>query len=187
MTNVGLVMRSRMIISTGRGWHLLLAVALLVVAVQTVAVTGAHFTAGTRNPGNLFAVGKVDLSNDREGVVIVNAPSLRPGESSAATTLTLTNNGDYTGPVIVAVGGITDTPASAAFSQIVRLVIIDASGGATVYNGPLASLGTLSLTTLAPAQVHAYQFSLTFAAGDGSPSLQGVATSARLTFTLGTT
>jgi hypothetical protein len=187
MTNVTLVTRSRMIIFNASLWQVLLAVALLTVAVQTVATSSAQFVASTRNPGNLFSVGKVDLSNDREGAVFLNAPSLRPGESSAATTLTLTNNGDYTGPVTVVVGSIVDTPASGAFSQIVRLVIVDGSGGATLYNGPLASLGTLSLATLAPGQAHSYDFSLTFGSSDGTPSLQGVATSAALTFTLRTT
>jgi hypothetical protein len=187
MTNVTLAMRSRTIISNLSLWRVLLAAALLTIAVQTVATSSAQFVADTRNPGNLFAVGKVDLSNDREGLVFLNATALRPGESSAATTLTLTNNGDYTGPVTVAVGSIVDTPASAAFSRIVHLVVVDGSGGATLYNGPLGSLGTLSLATLAPGQMHAYIFSLTFAASDGAPGLQGVTTSAALTFTLRTT
>jgi hypothetical protein len=43
-------------------------------------------------------------------------------------------------------------------------------------------MGTVTLATLSPSQSHTYRLTLSFNTVDGSPSLQGCTTSARLVF-----
>jgi hypothetical protein len=179
--------RIKWIIRTRKAWSLLVVLALLAVVVQTVAFSGASFTGRTTNNAS-FSAGNVKLTNDHDGQIIIDttASPLRPGEASAVVTVTLTNAGDFTGPVTLTRGAVIDTPATPAFSSVVHLVVVDAVGGATLYNNAVGSMGTITLATLAPGASHAYRFNLLFDTPDSNPNLQGHATSVGLLFTLGT-
>jgi hypothetical protein len=115
---------------------LLGALLLLAVAVQSVASTGASLWTRTFDPANLFAAGKVVLGNDKKGALIVDAPYLRPGESSPTATVTLSNGGDVRGAVTVTRDTVADTPTSPSFSSIVRLAIVDDATGRPSTRGP---------------------------------------------------
>lgn len=178
--------RIKVIISTRRAWTLLAVLALLAIVVQTVVFTGASFTASTTN-GSSFSAGNVRLTNDHDGLVIINSTYLRPGESSPVVTVNLTNSGNLTGAVTLSPGAATDTPATPAFSAVVHLVVVDNVSGATLYNGPVTGMGTLTLATLSSGQSHAYRLNLLFGTPDSDPALQGHATSVGLVFTLTST
>jgi hypothetical protein len=177
--------RIKWIIRTRKAWSLLVVLALLAVVVQTVVFSGASFTGRTTNSAS-FSAGNVKLTNDHDGLTIINSTFLRPGEASAVVTVNLTNAGDFTGPVTLSVGSVIDTPATPAFSSVVHLVVVDNVSGTTLYNNAVASMGTITLATLAPGASHAYRFNLLFDTPDSNPNLQGHATSVGLLFTLGT-
>ena len=106
--------RIKVIITTRRAWTLLVVLALLAFVVQSVAFSGASFTAATTNQAS-FTAGTVRLTNDHDGQVIINSTYLRPGESSPVVTVNLTNAGTLTGPLTLSVGSVTDTPGQSRF------------------------------------------------------------------------
>jgi hypothetical protein len=175
--------RIKVIITTRRAWSLLVAVALLAFVVQSVAFSGASFTATTTNQAS-FSAGTIKLTNDHDGQVIINSTYLRPGDSSSVVTVNLTNAGTLAGSLSVSAGSITDTPASPALSSVLNVVVVDNATGTTVYNGPISGLGTLALATLGAGGSHAYRLNLLFDSADANPAVQSCATTVGLLFTL---
>ena len=76
----------------------------------------------------------------------------------------------------------TDTSAASALSHALTFTIDDVSGqgSETLWAGPLASLGTQHLGTLATGQTRNLRFTLTFPESQATPALQGASTSVRL-------
>ena len=73
----------------------LAALATVLVAVGITGASGASFTAQTANPSNTFAAGTLSMSNDKDGVAILSASNMRPGDPATKGEVVIKNNGTW--------------------------------------------------------------------------------------------
>jgi spore coat-associated protein N len=155
----------------------LLVLALLAVALQSLAFSGASFTIARGNPGNAFTAGTLTHVNSKSGAFVVNAADLRPGQSSQGS-LTITGGGDVTGAYTLSKASASDVPASPGLSNTLTLLIEDTTGTATIlFSGTAAAFTTVSLGSIAPGATRQYRFTLAFPVAAATPGLQGASTS----------
>jgi hypothetical protein len=132
----------------------------------------------------MVSSGSMEINNSADGVAILTAEGLLPGESGAGT-VTITNVGESDGDFSMTSSNLVDTPADPAFSSQLTLVITD-EAATEVYNGPIASVGTVDLGTWAPDDTHTYTFTVTFASAAGN-EYQDAQTTLDFTWTAGQT
>lgn len=157
---------------------LIIALVAIVVAAVVVIFSFSLFTSSSANPGNMVASGNMEIANSEEGLAILTVADLLPGES-ANGTVQITNVGDAEGDFTLTASNLADTPATPAFSSVLTLVVTD--GTTEVYNGSLASLGTVDLGTWQPDEQRTYAFAVTFDAAAGN-EFQGAQTTLDLTW-----
>jgi len=150
----------------GRNSRILLAaLVLIVIALFLAALSSGLFTSSSANPGNLATSGIMTQDNDRDGLAILTAERLLPGEEGTGT-VTISNVGDADGNFTLTASNLADVPADPAFSSVLTLTIADEAE--TVYNGPLASFSTADLGTWSAGEEHTYTFTVIFAAASGN-------------------
>ena len=76
-------MLSRLKVLTSQPKLALGALLTLLLAAGAVVGSGADFTASSANPANTFASGTLTIGNAKEGLAILSASNLRPGEARA--------------------------------------------------------------------------------------------------------
>lgn len=141
--------------------RLIIALVVIVIAAVVVTFSFSLFTSSSANPGNMVGTGTIEIENSDEGLAILTVDGLLPGES-AEGTVTITNVGESEGDFSVTGDNLVDTPATPALSSVLTLVITDETA-AEVYNGSIASVGTVDLGTWQPDDTHTYTFTVLFA------------------------
>lgn len=146
--------------------------AALLVAVAVTIGSGAAFTATSANPSNTFAAGTLSILNSKEGLAVLTASGLKPGDA-ATGTVDVENTGSMDGDFTLAKSGIVDSDGANPMSAKLNLVVKDCGdfgsgtptcdgGDPQVYSGTISAMGTIALGTFAAAEKHRYEFAVTF-------------------------
>jgi hypothetical protein len=128
------------------------------------------------------AAGAVQIVNSHEGIAVLGAAALQPGEQVSGT-VSIGNAGTLPGRLALRTGGLTDTagPGGGRLSDALRLSIFDvtdAAQPATLYAGPAAEVPELAAGTVAPGGVRDYRLEATLLTPPGDDNrFQGSALS----------
>jgi spore coat-associated protein N len=166
-------MLSRLQVLTSQPKLALGALVTLLLAAGAVVGSGADFTASSANPANTFASGTLTIGNSKEGVAVLSASNLRPGEAAQTGTVDIENTGSLSGTFTLARGTVTNTDAANPLADKLNITVVDCgsfSGGtaptcgdgddAQKYSGTLANMGTSALGTYAAGAKRRYHFSV---------------------------
>ena len=166
-------MLSRLQVLTSQPKLALGALLTLLLAAGAVVGSGADFTATSANPTNTFASGTLTIGNSKEGVAVLSASNLRPGEAAQTGTVDIENTGSLSGAFTLTRGTLTNTDGANPLAAKLNIVVTDCgtfSGGTAPtcgdvddsqkYSGTLAAMGTSALGSYAPAAKHRYRFSV---------------------------
>lgn len=162
--------QQRLIRRRRRMWLLLaLPVAILAISASAVVGSGAAFTSASANPANVFTAGNLSHSNSKTGSAILTASLMKPGDTTQGT-VTIANDGTLAGTFSITTSNLADTPGpnGGNLSGVLKLKIIDQTTSATLFDGALNNVGTLSAGTFAASASHTYQFTVTWPDG-GTP------------------
>lgn len=166
-----------------------LVVYLALAAIAAIAAAAARHDEPTRDTVIAEVGGAFSLANSREGMPIFTATNIGPGDS-AKGTVEIANEGDEAAAVTLAKRDLTDVPGAGGGELSRRLSLKIADESSVIYAGPLATMPSLPLGTLAPGASHRYEFVATFP--DGGPSnaatentVQGSSTSVTYSWTGG--
>src|SRR5215211_6468059 len=118
------------------------ALSALIAAVAVAVGSSASFTASSANPSNTFAAGTLSILNSKEGLAVLTASGMKPGDS-ATGTVDVQNTGSLSGAFS------SGTPTCDA-------------GDPQKYSGTIAAMGSTALGTFAANEKHRYQFAVTF-------------------------
>jgi len=154
------------------------ALLTLLLAAGAVAGSGADFTATSANPSNTFASGTLTIGNSREGVAVLSASNLRPGEAAQTGDVDIENTGSLSGTFTVSRGTVVNSDVANPLAGKLNLTVVDCGAfvGATAptcgdgddvskYSGTVADMGTNALGSYAAGAKHRYRFSVAL---DGS-------------------
>jgi hypothetical protein len=160
--------------SSTKGWIVkgLLSLGLLAVltfALNSVAFSGANFTAGSASVVALTA-GTLLHVNNQDGRLTIDATSLTPGHSVSGS-MTLTGQGTVAGAYTLSASDLVDSPAFPRLSDALELAIEGGSG--TLYDGPVSGFSSADLGTLGPGDSRSYVLTLTYPDGTDDSRLQG--------------
>jgi spore coat-associated protein N len=147
---------------------------VLIVAALLVALVAAVAPERERPPSPVveLASGTLSQSNSRNGVAILTAAGLTPGDSRAGE-VTIANTGDLEGAFMLSKSGLSDAPGGGGgvLSSVLELLVEDVTGSpTTVYSGKLAAMGSLSLGDWGPGTARTYRFTVSFPDGGAPPS-----------------
>jgi predicted ribosomally synthesized peptide with SipW-like signal peptide len=156
----------------------LAALAALAVAGAVAVGSSASFTASSANPNNTFAAGTLSILNSKEGLAVLTASDMKPGDS-ASGTVDVENSGSLSGAFTLSRSNIVDSDGSNPLSAKLNLVVKDcgdfSSGTPTCdagdpqrYSGTIAAMGSVALGTFAASEKHRYEFAVTFDASAGN-------------------
>src|SRR5215207_11413644 len=148
------------------------ALSALIAAVAVAVGSSASFTASSANPSNTFAAGTLSILNSKEGLAVLTASGMKPGDS-ATGTVDVQNTGSLSGAFLLSRSNIVDSDGANPLSAKLNLVVKDcgdfSSGTPTCdvgdpqkYGGIIAAMSTpVGLGTFAAGEKHRYQFSVT--------------------------
>jgi spore coat-associated protein N len=156
----------------------LVALAALVAAAAVAVGSGAAFTASSANPSNTFAAGTLSILNSKEGLAVLTASNMKPGDS-ATGTVDVKNTGSLSGVFALSRSSIVDSDGSNPLSAKLNLVVKDcgnfSSGTPTCdvgdpqkYSGTISAMGSVALGTFAASEEHRYEFAVTFDSSAGN-------------------
>lgn len=157
---------------------LIISLGVILVAVLIATFSFSLFNSSSANPGNLATSGIMTQDNSKDGLAILTAEKLLPGDSGTGT-VSVTNVGDSDGDFALTASNLVDDPADPAFSSVLTLVITD--GTDEVYNGLVSDLSTVDLGTWAGDEKHDFTFTVTFDASAGN-EFQNASTTLDLTW-----
>ncbi len=167
----------------GRGR--LTRISVVVAAVAVMAGTVALAATGPRRAPDLpraqaRATGALTMSNSRDSRAIFRATDLAPG-GFATGTVTITNTGSVPGKLTLSqtIARPSDAHGRALLGAL-RLRIADLTAGSDVYDGRLADLPALHLSTLSAGGARTFRFSATLpdaGASDNQFQLRSVSAS----------
>jgi hypothetical protein len=129
--------------------------------------SSAAFTASSANPNNTFAAGTLSILNSKEGLAVLTASNMKPGDS-ALGTVDVQNTGSLSGAFTLAKSNIVDSDGVNPMSAKLNLVVKDcgnfSAGTPTCdgadpvkYTGTIAAMGSTALGTFAAAEKHRYE------------------------------
>jgi hypothetical protein len=150
----------------------LVILALFAVTLQSVVFSDASLTADA-TVGHAFVTGSLSHFNSKEGVAVLDASRLSPGEARTGT-LTITGGGDGNGVYTLTNAGLTDTPAAPGLSRTLLLTIRDTTTGQQLYTGTVRgfSASTASVA-IAPGAMHTFVFDLQYPLAAANTALMG--------------
>jgi spore coat-associated protein N len=168
----------------------LAAMATLLVAVGVTAASGANFTAQKTNAANTFTSGSLNMTDSVAGAILT-ASNMKPGDSTTGQ-VRIKSTGTLGGAFSLSKDQLTDSGSTSALSGKLNLNIVDCGPDFTcgngddvvapVYNGNLATMGSIALGTWgANAQAnseHQYKFTVTLDSSADN-NYQGGTTSVR--------
>ena len=148
------------------------ALSALVAAVAVAVGSSASFTASSANPSNTFAAGTLSILNSKEGLAVLTASNMKPGDSQTGT-VDVQNTGSLSGAFALSRSGIVDSDATYPMSAKLDLVVKDCgdfssgtptcdAGDPVKYTGTIAAMGSTALGTFAASEKHRYEFAVTF-------------------------
>lgn len=154
------------------------ALSALVAAVAVAVGSSASFTATSANPSNTFAAGTLSILNSKEGLAVLTASNMKPGDS-ATGTVDVENSGSLSGAFTLSRSNIVDSDGANPMSGKLNLVVKDcgdfSSGPPTCdvgdpvrYTGTIAAMGSTALGTFVAAEKHRYEFTVTFDVSAGN-------------------
>jgi hypothetical protein len=147
---------------------------VLIAAWAVTAVVLPGPTSGAPEMKVVVAPGgdPLGLSNSKNGVAILGASNMTPGDSTTGT-VTLTNTGSVDSDLALQRQGLKDTvgPNGGSLSEVLQLQIQNVTGATptTVYNGRLATMPTVNLGSFpkkAAGQTYRFTVTLPKSAGD---------------------
>ena len=158
--------------------RLLGALAALTTAVAVAVGSSASFTATSANPSNTFAAGTLSILNSKEGLAVLTASNMKPGDS-ANGTVDVQNTGSLSGAFTLSRSNISDSDSSNPMSAKLDLVVKDCgdfssgtptcdAGDPVKYSGTIAAMGSVALGTFAANEKHRYEFAVTFNSSAGN-------------------
>ncbi len=166
-------MLSRLKILTSQPKLALGALVTLLLAAGAVVGSGADFTASSANPANTFASGTLTIGNSKEGVAVLSASNLRPGEAAQTGTVDIENTGSLSGAFTLSRGTVTNTDTNTPLADKLNITVVDCGtfSGSTAptcgdgddaqkYSGTLAAMSTSALGSYAAGAKHRYRFSV---------------------------
>ncbi|MEO8290794.1 MAG: TasA family protein [Gaiellaceae bacterium] len=156
----------------------LLALAALTASVAVAVGSSASFSASSANPSNTFAAGTLTILNSKEGLAVLTASNMKPGDS-ATGTVDVQNTGSLSGAFTLSQSGIVDSDGSNPLSAKLNLVVKDCgdfssgtptcdAGDPQKYSGTIAAMGSNALGTFAASEKHRYEFAVTFDSSAGN-------------------
>jgi hypothetical protein len=148
------------------------ALTALIAAVAVAVGSSASFTATSANPSNTFAAGTLSILNSKEGLAVLTASNMKPGDS-ATGTVDVQNSGSLSGAFTLSRSNIVDSDGTNPLSAKLNLVVKDCgdfssgtptcdAGDPVKYTGTIAAMGSTALGTFAADEQHRYQFAVTF-------------------------
>jgi hypothetical protein len=144
---------------------LLLVFTAIALSAALYAIT-AHSGSGAphaASPQVALAAGTLSVGNSANGSAILNATGMVPGGPSTPGSVTITNGGSLAGAFSLSKNVTGGSP----LANLLHVVITQ--GGATVYDGSVAGMGSISLGTFNPGESRTYDFTVNFPDG-GVPS-----------------
>lgn len=158
------------------------ALLTLLLAAGAVVGSGADFTASSANPSNTFTSGTLSIGNSNDGIAILSATNMRPGDPAQNGEVDIENTGSLDGDFTLARSTPSDDDPANPMSEKLNVTVLDcgdfASGAPTCgdgddvpkYSGTLAEMGTAghevgTLGNYAAGEKHRYRFSVAL---DGS-------------------
>ena len=153
--------------------------ALLGFTLHSLRLSDASFTTASSNASNVFIAGTLGHINTLDGsITFTTLTGMKPGSAQSAT-MTLRGTGDVTGDYTLSVEKLVSTPPTSQISDVIYLVITDASGE-ELCNDPIGNLDPVDLGSIAPGQQNTYSVTVCY-----SPEVtNGAAQSASLTATV---
>ncbi len=154
----------------------LLSLCALAVASAVIMASGANFTSQTAN-ATAFTAGDLKHGNT-PSAAFLSATEMKPGDSKTGT-VDIENTGDIPGVFTLTKDVTAET---AGFASKLKLVLTDCkadgcgnANDTNVHNGSIDSMGTEALGTFASAEVHRYEFVVSFPDADAgsSPATNG--------------
>ena len=88
------------------------ALLTLLLAAGAVVGSGADFTASSANPANTFASGTLSIVNEKEGVAVLSASGIRPGDPAQTGTVDIQNSGSLSGTFTLVRGTLTNSDST---------------------------------------------------------------------------
>jgi spore coat-associated protein N len=165
------------------------ALLTLLLAAGAVAGSGADFTASSANPSNTFASGTLTIGNSKEGLAVLSASNLRPGETAQSGDVDIENTGSLSGTFTLATGTVTNSDVANPLAGKLNLTVVDCGtfAGTTAptcgdgddvdkYSGTVAAMGTTALGSYAAGAKHRYRFSVALDTSAGNAYQGGTAT-----------
>lgn len=148
------------------------ALSALIAAVAVAVGSSASFTASSANPSNTFAAGTLSILNSKEGLAVLTASGMKPGDS-ATGTVDVQNTGSLSGAFSLSRSNIVDSDGANPLSAKLNLVVKDCgdfssgtptcdAGDPQKYSGTIAAMTSTALGTFAANEEHRYQFAVTF-------------------------
>lgn len=155
------------------------ALAALLAAVGIAVGSGASFTASSANPNNTFAAGTLSILNSKEGLAVLTASGLRPGDPASLGTVDVENSGSLDGAFTLDRSSIVDSDGANPMSAKLNLVVKDCgdfssgtptcdAGDPVMYSGTIAAMGSTALGTFSGGEKHRYEFAVTFDSSAGN-------------------
>jgi len=155
------------------------SLAAVMLASAITVGSSASFTATSANPSNTFAAGSLAITNSKEGLAVLTASNMKPGDAATTGIVDIQNSGTLAGDFTLSTSAITNSDAVYPLTSQLDLVVKDcgdfASGTPTcdagdpeIYGGTVDGVGTEALGSFDADEQHRYQFSvqLNSSAGD---------------------
>lgn len=122
----------------------------------------------------LSGSGDITIVNSREGLAVLGAAGMRPGDQLSGT-VRIGNPGVLGGRLVLGRGAVVDVPGAGGgkVSDALVLRVLDVTVPAapkTLYDGPLAGFTELAAGTIAGGGAREYDFAATFALPAGDPN-----------------
>lgn len=119
----------------------------------------------------LSGTGDITIVNSREGLAVLGAAGMRPGEQLSGT-VRIANPGALGGRLVLGRGAVVDVPGAGGgkLSDALLLRVVDITAPAapaTLYDGPLAGFGELAAGTLVGSGSREFEFAATLALPTG--------------------
>jgi hypothetical protein len=97
----------------------------LLLAAGAVVGSGADFTASSANPANTFASGTLSMINSKDGVAVLEASDMRPGDAATVGTVDIENDGSLSGEFTLSRTAPVDSDANHPMSAKLNVTVVD--------------------------------------------------------------
>jgi len=131
----------------------------LVPAIAALLAVTAVASAGSRDAElGMSAEGPVTLGSNKSGRALLEGESIKPGDSITGL-VTLTNEGDETGALALAIDGLQDSPGiyGGSLSNVLRVRLEDLTSGSQPVETTLTRSAPIELADLGGRQSRTYR------------------------------